>query len=157
MKLIYTSTNDPVKIGDTGWDEGSNYTVTAILKPQTPASTGRVELTFNWGVMCYYPAVIGAEWVEREDQLEPEPEPEPVSSPLCFNCKHFVDWAIKNPNAAEQQRHAFSYCNRNLASSLVIPNCLNPEDSKQFCSIERKYTTPDSCGPDGKYFSPCDN
>jgi hypothetical protein len=76
MKLIYTATGEEVKVGDgVTLDKGENLVITSIEKPKHSGSTGRVyvELADQRGVHYargYYPSVIGAKWVEREDQLE---------------------------------------------------------------------------------------
>jgi hypothetical protein len=41
-----------------------------IIKPHKPASTGRVGLRYpNGDFGEYFPNVIGAEWIEREDHI----------------------------------------------------------------------------------------
>lgn len=71
MRLIYQSTKAEVKVGDITHVRNQPYVVTQIRQPHSPASTGRVCLRS----MCerkyyfeYYPIVIGADWVEREDR-----------------------------------------------------------------------------------------
>lgn len=78
MKLIYTATNRAdfspgreVAIGDKVVTfRGECATVIAFAKPLHRASTGRVTIGASderW-TMDYFPSVIGAEWVEREDR-----------------------------------------------------------------------------------------
>jgi hypothetical protein len=71
MRLIYQSTKAEVKVGDVTHVRNQPYIITLIREPHTPASTGRVCLRS----MCergyyveYYPSVVDAEWVEREDR-----------------------------------------------------------------------------------------
>lgn len=72
MRLIYEgSDNAPVKLGDTVHVDGTPYYVMSIVKPHKPASTGRVlckAMTEEAWVCEWYPSVIGAKWIEREDQ-----------------------------------------------------------------------------------------
>jgi hypothetical protein len=68
MKLIYCATNQEVKVGDL-----TNFgTITDIVKPHKPASTGRVYITFDpdkpESTREYFPGVIDAVWIEREDR-----------------------------------------------------------------------------------------
>ena len=78
MKLVYEATGIEVKVGDTviphNWEP---TTVQGIEKPKHGGSTGRIYLGPD-GV-GRYPSVIGAKWIEREDQEEAD---EPVMA-LC--------------------------------------------------------------------------
>ncbi len=78
MKLIYDATNradhpagNAVQVGDEATTfRGEIVTVLRISKPTSPASTGRVTVgdkDANW-TMEYFPSVIGALWIDREDQ-----------------------------------------------------------------------------------------
>ncbi len=79
MKLTYTKDNrarhaagSAVQVGDEVLTfRGEEVTVLGISKPTHAASTGRVTVgdeDSNW-TMEYFPSVIGAEWVEREDRV----------------------------------------------------------------------------------------
>lgn len=71
MKLVYESSGLEVKIGDSvTLRNGLNVKVLSVEKPHKPSSTGRVYVDgeFN-GSPGYYPSVIGAKWIEREDQV----------------------------------------------------------------------------------------
>ena len=71
MKLIYSKSKQPVQIGDVVHVKRKPYVVQSITEPHKPSSTGRV-----WCIsMCdnrytneWFPSVIDAEWIEREDQ-----------------------------------------------------------------------------------------
>lgn len=71
MKLVYTMDKTrEVKVGHEVMTRQGAAIVTKIEKPHKPASTGRVYVRspaarFSQG---YYPSVIGAEWIDREDQ-----------------------------------------------------------------------------------------
>ena len=69
MRLVYQKTHEPVKIGDEVELQGEGrYRVRAIIKPHKPASTGRVYVVDENESGCeFFPSVIGAEWIERED------------------------------------------------------------------------------------------
>jgi hypothetical protein len=73
MKLINSETGNEVKVGDavtTFRDEDG--TVTDVEEPRKPSSTGRVYVKFTYPNASltkeFFPSVIGAEWVEREDR-----------------------------------------------------------------------------------------
>jgi len=71
MKLIYTKTGLPVQVGDiadTG--RGEMVEVDYFRPPHKPSSSGKVSVTtVNTDQRSeYYVGVIGAEWIEREDQ-----------------------------------------------------------------------------------------
>ena len=72
MRLVYDESGDaPVEIGDPVIVQGTPYYVMSITKPHKPSSTGRVlckAMTEEGWVCESYPSVIGAKWIEREDQ-----------------------------------------------------------------------------------------
>jgi len=72
MKLIYTGTKKEVKVGDKvvirSGDEMEAVMVKRITKPHKPSSTGRVLVAGDLNSMEFFPTVIGAEWIEREDR-----------------------------------------------------------------------------------------
>lgn len=72
MKLVYNATLEEVKVGDRGIaKDGKHYDITRLEQPKSAASTGRVYLKEVGGEefeMGYYPNVIDATWIEREDR-----------------------------------------------------------------------------------------
>jgi len=77
MKLVYEKTGIAVDIDDIcTLRDGIKVKVSGIQKPHKPASTGRVFVDiipedrddYGIGTMSYFPSVIGAKWIEREDQ-----------------------------------------------------------------------------------------
>lgn len=77
MRMVYTESRLPVKIGDAvKTSDGEYYFVSNLYKPKSPASTGRVGLVAEIedkslrSEFTYYPSVINTEWVEREDRGE---------------------------------------------------------------------------------------
>lgn len=69
MRLVYTETHQEVKIGDkVTIFRGEPAIVNGIEKPKHGGSTGWVYLYSGYWKSGFFPSVIGAEWVEREDQ-----------------------------------------------------------------------------------------
>jgi hypothetical protein len=72
MRLVYSESGDvEVKTGDVVHVRNVPHYVMSIVKPHKPASTGRVlckAMTEEGWVCEWFPSVIGAEWIEREDQ-----------------------------------------------------------------------------------------
>lgn len=71
MRLVYTKTGTEVKEGDVvEVAHGQKVEVTYFREPHKPSSSGKVSVRYfeNDGTMEYYVSVIGAEWIEREDQ-----------------------------------------------------------------------------------------
>ena len=72
MRFVYDGSDGaPVKCGDTVHVDGTPYYVMSITKPHKPASTGRVlckAMTEEAWVCEWFPSVIGATWIEREDR-----------------------------------------------------------------------------------------
>ena len=72
MRLVYEESGDAaVKCGDVVHVDGTPYYVMTMIKPHKPSSTGRVickAMTEEAWVCEWYPSVIKAKWVEREDQ-----------------------------------------------------------------------------------------
>ncbi len=72
MKLVYESSGREVQVNDeVDMPNGLTVTVKDIQKPAHGGSTGRVYVrapgaSFNSG---YYPSVIGAKWIDRDDQF----------------------------------------------------------------------------------------
>ena len=71
MRLVYTKTGVEVKLGDVVQLDGVDHLVTYFTEPHKPSSSGKV--CIRWGEQTglgheYYVNVIGAEWIEREDQ-----------------------------------------------------------------------------------------
>lgn len=76
MKLVYANSLKPVAIGDNVTTfNGEPVTVTNIIPPHKPESTGRVTLksTGGWD-SSFFPGVIGAVWIDREDQDDAAPK-----------------------------------------------------------------------------------
>ncbi len=118
MKLIYTTTKLEVKVGDVIVKDRMSsdpmagkvtLEVTDIVKPHKPGSTGKVYVRENGQLSpwAYFPSVIGAEWIEREDQGYVAPSDEPTYSIY----RHYADstWASKfikgGLTLAEAQAH----------------------------------------------------
>lgn len=71
MRLVYTATQEPVALDDTVTTaKGDNLVVKGFIKPRHAGSTGRVIVGGEGFTETtdYYPSVIGAEWIEREDR-----------------------------------------------------------------------------------------
>lgn len=69
MKLVYEDGRE-VAVGDKVELSGEEYKVTFIVYPVKPSSTGRVEVKSDIGQFSrYFPSVIGAKWIEREDHV----------------------------------------------------------------------------------------
>lgn len=72
MRLIYKGSGKEVQLGDVVELDGEDHVVTYFTKPHKPSSSGKV--CVKWGLDMpglgheYYVGVIGAEWIEREDQ-----------------------------------------------------------------------------------------
>lgn len=70
MKLIYTNTGAPAKLGDVVETfRGERAILLGIQEPHKPASTGRVyiQLEDSRASREFFPSVIGAEWTGRGD------------------------------------------------------------------------------------------
>lgn len=71
MRLVYQQSRRAVKIGDRIELNNGPVTVDYFVKPHKPASEGRVSVKTEQGGLCeYYVSIIGARWIEREDQRE---------------------------------------------------------------------------------------
>ena len=72
MRLVYTDTGKEVQKGDVAvLRDGKTAIVNSFPKPHKPASSGLVYITTETeNERGYYVAVIGAEWIEREDRAE---------------------------------------------------------------------------------------
>lgn len=73
MRLIYEATGEEVKVGDQVHLSDSILTVCHFRPPHKPSASGRVALSVagkdgSFTQCEYYVSVIGAKWVEREDQ-----------------------------------------------------------------------------------------
>lgn len=70
MKLVYETNGNEVKEGDTVHLRDEAVTVTSIIKPAHGGSTGRVYVApKGMRSVGFFPSVIGAKWIEREDQF----------------------------------------------------------------------------------------
>ena len=74
MNLIYTKDKISVCVKDIcTLSDGRKVEIIAIQEPHKPESTGRVHIktvgmSSSMAYMSYFPNVIGAEWINREDQ-----------------------------------------------------------------------------------------
>lgn len=71
MKLVHAITGAEVKVGQrVHMRDGEVVKITGIEKPRSPASTGRVyvENLVGGQSRSYFPSVVCAKWIEREDQ-----------------------------------------------------------------------------------------
>ena len=72
MRLVYEESGDaPVQVGDVVKVDGTPYFVYSITEPHKPSSTGRVickAMTDRPWLCEWFPSVIGARWIERDDQ-----------------------------------------------------------------------------------------
>jgi len=71
MRLIYKGSGKEVQLGDVVQLDGVDHLVTYFTEPHKPSSSGKV--CIRWGEQTglgheYYVNVIGAKWIEREDQ-----------------------------------------------------------------------------------------
>ena len=71
MRLVYTATQKEVAIDDrVEIHNGGFARVTGWERPRSAASTGRIYVIPENSPYegSYYPSVVGAEWIEREDR-----------------------------------------------------------------------------------------
>ena len=72
MRLVYEESGDvEVKTGDVVHVRNVPYYVMSVIKPHKPSSTGRVlckAMTEDAWINEWFPSVIKAKWIEREDQ-----------------------------------------------------------------------------------------
>lgn len=69
MKLVYKESGKEVQVGDVvTLKDGTSASVESFQKPHKPASSGSVYIKIQSNIVSYYVAVIGAEWIEREDR-----------------------------------------------------------------------------------------
>lgn len=70
MRLVYKDSGKEVQKGDVAvLRNGTTAIVNSFPKPHKPASSGLVYITTDTeSSVGYYVAVIGAEWIEREDR-----------------------------------------------------------------------------------------
>ena len=82
MRLVYSNkaqvigtkgSGDTVEVGDEALTfRGESVTVTGIEEPRNSGSTGRIYVRFDYPnaklTREFFPGVIGAEWIEREDR-----------------------------------------------------------------------------------------
>ena len=69
MKLVYKGTIDEVQLGDeVTLSDGTIAKVHYFRPPHKPSSSGKVTVALDGTTQEYYVSVIGAEWIEREDQ-----------------------------------------------------------------------------------------
>lgn len=70
MRLVYEKTGQPVQVGDPVTLRDGEFIVGGITEPHKPSSTGRVRIDTDAGEFFaeYFPGVIDAHWIEREDR-----------------------------------------------------------------------------------------
>lgn len=71
MRLVYTASGKPVAMGDTVTLDGQAHTVMFFRPPHRPASSGKIVVAPTGNPRAaneYYVSVIGAQWIDREDQ-----------------------------------------------------------------------------------------
>lgn len=73
MKLVYIHNQMPVSVGDEVQVDGDPYEVVFFSKPHKPSSSGKITVapvgTKDFGYdREFFVQIIGAEWIEREDQ-----------------------------------------------------------------------------------------
>lgn len=71
MRLVYDHSNIPVEVGDkVVTSKGYSGTVISMTEPHKPSSTGRVvvQLAGADSHSEFYPSVINATWIERDDR-----------------------------------------------------------------------------------------
>lgn len=72
MRLVYKDTGVEVKVGDEVDISGEPHLVSYFREPHKPNSSGKIVVTPR-GIADstgreYYVGIIGAKWIEREDQ-----------------------------------------------------------------------------------------
>lgn len=72
MKLIYKDSKEEVKVGDRRQLDDGIYTVEAFEQPYKPSSQGKITVKRDDDdfAQTFYVSVIGAEWIDREDQID---------------------------------------------------------------------------------------
>lgn len=77
MKLVYKTTQQLVKVGDTVKLNGEHFSVLDFLPPHKPDSEGKVTVRHissdSATGTSLYVSIIGAEWIEREDRPDTAP------------------------------------------------------------------------------------
>ena len=79
MRLVYEKTGEEVKVGDiVELRDSTKVVVTFFREPHKPSSTGKVSVESPKSITTlgddrrgsseYFVGVIGAKWIEREDQ-----------------------------------------------------------------------------------------
>lgn len=77
MRLIDKTTRNEINIGDiVSTSKGEQVEVIHFREPHKASSSGKVSVksvAHGWS-QEFFVGVIGAEWIEREDQAQPEPK-----------------------------------------------------------------------------------
>lgn len=71
--LVYTATQEPVKVGDVVQINGMSAVVDYFPHPHKPASSGKVSVSFRGDSRStaeYFVSVIGAHWINRDDLMD---------------------------------------------------------------------------------------
>jgi hypothetical protein len=82
MRLVYKDSGKEVKTGDVVHINNVPHYVQFFSKPHKPSSSGHVvvrEMSDTRLGAEYYVGVIGAEWIEREDQIDWSDGPMPTA------------------------------------------------------------------------------
>lgn len=76
MRLIYTKTGGPVQLGDVVQLDGEMHTIVSFRPPHKPSSSGKITLKAQGAQYEseYFVGIIGAKWVDREDQAAWAPQ-----------------------------------------------------------------------------------
>lgn len=138
MKLIYESTGKEVKEGDVTKTANLNtVTILSFSKPHKPSSEGKV--TVKHGIhgptQELYVGVIGAKWIDREDQQEPR-----VPSPSNTGARPFhastrvtdeEDKVLRAASTASGKSHADWLRDVLMAAAVEQLEKAHAEDAKQ--------------------------
>ena len=90
MRLVYKDTGEEVKVGDViTREDRRQYQVVYFREPHKSSSSGKVTVRApdegsHSGGMEYFVSIIGAHWIEREDQGWVDPDYDPT--PYCAWC-----------------------------------------------------------------------
>lgn len=101
MRLVYKKDGKEVKIGDTidigRTPEEKEVEVMYFRPPHKPSSSGKVSVKFVASPRSqeFYVSVIGAEWIEREDQ---------GWSPHNDKCKEYWDRGLNCPHIPQEEQ-----------------------------------------------------
>lgn len=124
MKLVYKETGIEVKEGDIVLKRSGNWVVESFRPPHKPDSEGKVAVRFHTGnAQEYYVSVIGAEWIEREDRVEPG---------IQFRMPDAVIWTVISnlPNGDWVCRESTLGVTCNFPASIIAQRLVNETKQK---------------------------